>query len=206
MATALQIDILKQVYRHWVLYDDAIPRDKITSIVPKSMLNDELKLLEISGLLENLNGKYKITSAGRSKFRVVLTGGVYDLIHRGHLITLQEAANYGDFLIVVVARDITVRTRKREPIHSDIDRAYLLNSLCVVDAAIPGDEVDHMRVVRRIKPDVIALGADQFHIVSELKLQIEDQGFPDTKIIRLKADYEGLATSKLIEKIINRVE
>jgi glycerol-3-phosphate cytidylyltransferase-like family protein len=61
-----------------------------------------------------------------------------------------------------------------------------------------------MRIVRRIKPDFVAIGADQDHILTVLKDQIKDAGMENTKIIRLKADYEGLATSKVIDKIINR--
>ena len=105
---------------------------------------------------------------------------------------------------MVIARDVTAHQSKRLPFHPESDRVSLLNNITIVDAAILGDEVDHMRVVRRIKPDVIALGADQNHIEADLKIEIKDQGFPDTKIIRLEAEYEGLATTKLINKIIDR--
>ncbi len=204
MATALQIDILKQIYKYWVTYDAPIQIDKIKCIISQDELTNELKLLEVSELVNKEGSSYSITLAGRSKFSVVLTGGVYDLIHQGHIVTLTEAASHGDFLIVVIARDLTAHKRKRLPFHPEEDRVSLLNAITMVDAAISGDEIDHMRVVRRIKPDVIALGADQDHIEAELKIEIKDQGFPDTKIIRLEAEYEGLATTKLINKIIER--
>lgn len=204
MATALQIDILKQIYKYWVMYDAPIHLDNIRCIISQGELANELKLLEVSELINKEDSSYSITVAGRSKFSVVLTGGVYDLIHQGHIVTLNEAASHGDFLIVVIARDITAHKSKRLPFHPEEDRVSLLNAITVVGAAIPGDEVDHMRVVRRIKPDVIALGADQDHIVAELQTEIKDQGFPDTKIVRLVAEYEGLATTKIIDKIIRR--
>lgn len=204
MATALQIEVLKQIFREWVINDSGIPISRLQIPIPSEMLEKEIKKLEISNLVEIFDDCLNITPAGRSKFKVVLTGGAYDLLHKGHIITLKEAKALGDFLVVVVARDITVNRRKRTPIHSEEDRRYLLNELNVVDAAVLGDEVDHMRIVRRIKPDFVAIGADQDHIIGVLKEQITDAGMENTKIVRLDADYEGLATSKVIDEIKNR--
>lgn len=204
MANAFQIDLLKQIYRHWVLHDEPIPISKLRYIKTKDEFENEMKLLEISELVIIEGSRCSVSEAGRSKFKVVLTGGAYDLLHKGHVITLKEAASHGDFLIVVVARDVTVEIKKRKPIHLDIDRAYLLNSLCVVDAAVIGDKKDHMRIVRRIKPDVVAIGSDQDHLEDVLNVQLKDQGMIATEIVRLKADYEDKATTKLIENILSR--
>jgi cytidyltransferase-like protein len=204
VATALQIEVLKQIFREWVINDTGMSIGQLNIPIPSEILEKEIKKLEISNLIEIQNAHLNITPAGRSKFKVVLTGGAYDLLHKGHIVTLKEAKSLGDFLVVVVARDITVNRRKRTPIHSEEDRRYLLNELDIVDAAVLGDEVDHMRVVRRIKPDFVAIGADQDHIVDVLKEQITDAGMENTKIVRLNADYEGLATSKVIEEIKNR--
>ena len=204
MANAFQIDLLKQIYRYWVLYDDAIPIYKLQYITTNNEFDREMKLLEVSELVIIDGDLCSIGEGGRSKFKVVLTGGAYDLLHRGHVITLEEAASHGDFLIVVVARDVTVEKKKRKPIHKDTDRAYLLNSLNVVDAAVIGDKDDHMRVVRRIKPDIVAIGSDQDHLEEALNVQLKDQGMISTDIIRLNADYEDRATTKLIEDILSR--
>lgn len=206
VASTLQIAVLKEIYRYWVIHDQGIAVDQISCIISKEELAKQLELLELSALVQKTDDIYEITAAGRSKFTVVLTGGVYDLIHRGHIVTLNEAANLADFLIVVVAHDITVENRKRKPFHSAEDRAALLNALDMVGAAVIGDEHDHMRVVRRIKPNVIALGSDQHHMVERLKEQVSDQGFPNTQIVRLSAEYEGMATTKLINKIIDRYQ
>ncbi len=204
MANPIQLHILKQIYKHWVMFDTGIKIEDIELLITKKAFEDELALLEISDLISIDDDILNITEAGKSKFKVVLTGGAYDLLHRGHIITLKEAKSLGDFLIVVIARDSTVRRKKRDPIHSEVDRAYLLNSICVVDVAILGDEKDHMRVVRRIKPDVVAIGSDQDHLEEVLKVQLKDQGMFSTEIIRLKADYEDLATSKLIKYILDK--
>ena len=200
----IHIEILKQVFAHWVKYDTALPEDNLQLVLEDQVIEQELKILDISGLIKRSDGAIEITDAGRSKFKVVLTGGAYDLLHRGHLETLWAAKSLADFLVVVVARDITVNRRKRRPIHSEEDRVIVLNELNVVDAAILGDEIDHMRVVRRVKPDIVAIGADQHHIKQVLEEQIVDQGLPKTKITRLEVDYEGLATSRVIEEILGR--
>ncbi|MCY3410872.1 MAG: adenylyltransferase/cytidyltransferase family protein [Candidatus Heimdallarchaeota archaeon] len=206
MADPLQINLLKQIYKTWVLTDMPMRIEDLDFLSTSEDLDKLLNMLEISGLVKIKSETIAITPAGRSKIRVVLTGGVYDLLHKGHIITLKEARSLGDFLIVVVARDVTVSKKKRSPIHSDVDRCYLLNAICVVDAAVLGDEVDHMRIVRRIKPEIVAIGSDQDHLEEVLTIQLKDQGMDHTKIIRLQADYEDLATTNLINSILHRYE
>jgi len=204
VVSLVHLEILKQAFSYWARYDSPLPVDELSLVLEPERIKEELNLLSISSLITWENDTISITDAGRSKFTVVLTGGAYDLIHRGHLETLYAAKELADFLIVVVARDITVNKRKRKPIHSEEDRAIILNELKVVDAAVLGDEVDHMRVVRRIKPNVVALGADQHHIKEVLEGQIKDQGLPKTEIVRLNVDYEGLATTQVINEILGR--
>ena len=109
-----------------------------------------------------MNGdRYSLTSAGRSKLRVVLAGGVYDILHLGHLAALTEAKTYGDVLVVVVATDITVETLKgRRPVFPEEDRRALVDSLRPVDAAILGYEdvgMGYEQTIDDVKPDMIAL-------------------------------------------------
>ena len=204
MANALQLELLRQIFSHWVKFDVPMSINQVTIPISTEQIKEELNLMLISNLIEESEGGYLVTQAGRSKFKVVLTGGAYDLLHRGHIITLNEAKNLGDVLVVVIARNTTVKRRKRDPIHSEEDRMFLLNELRCVDAAVLGDQVDYMRVVRRVKPDFIALGADQDHIKEVLEAQIKDQGLTNTKIVRLQVDYEGLATTKVIDEILSR--
>lgn len=97
---------------------------------------------------------------------IVLTAGVFDLLHLGHVKFLEEAKKMGGKnaeLIVIVARDKTVKNRKGEkPVMSENQRRALVESLEVVDEAILGYEKFSIdRVVQKIKPDIIALGHDQ---------------------------------------------
>lgn len=125
-----------------------------------------LRQLTTSRMVKRRNGdQYSLLAPGRSKIKVVLAGGVYDILHLGHLAVLAEAKTYGDVLVVVVATDITVETLKgRRPVFPEEDRRALVDSLKPVDAAIIGYEdvgMGYEQVIDDVKPDVIALGYDQ---------------------------------------------
>lgn len=122
---------------------------------------------------------------GMKRRPVVLAAGVFDLLHLGHVRFLEEAKRTGGEnaqLVVVVARDRTVETRKGEkPVMSENQRRALVEALEVVDEAVLGyEEFDIYKVIERITPDVIALGHDQKgikeivrRVVSERKLRIK---------------------------------
>ncbi|MEM3030156.1 MAG: adenylyltransferase/cytidyltransferase family protein [Candidatus Micrarchaeia archaeon] len=96
------------------------------------------------------------------KKKVVLTGGVFDILHPGHVFFLEKAKKLGDVLVVVIAADATVRrVKKRQPIHSAKARARIVASLKPVDKVVIGSPRDKFAVVRRVKPDIIAFGYDQ---------------------------------------------
>ena len=72
-------------------------------------------------------------------YEIVLAGGVFDIIHPGHISTLNAAKSLGDVLVVVVATDNTaVKMKKRTPIHSQEQRQELVNSLKMVDLCLIG--------------------------------------------------------------------
>jgi len=99
-----------------------------------------------------------------SDIKIVLAGGVFDIIHPGHINTLNAARKLGNFLVVVVATDKTaIKMKKREPLHSAELRQELVSSLTMVDLCIIGDEDDIFKTVDLVKPQIIALGYDQTH-------------------------------------------
>jgi len=96
--------------------------------------------------------------------KIVLAGGVFDIIHPGHINTLNAARKLGNFLVVVIATDKTaIKMKKREPLHSAELRQELVSSLTMVDLCIIGDEDDIFKTVDLVKPQIIALGYDQTH-------------------------------------------
>ena len=99
-----------------------------------------------------------------SNSKIVLAGGVFDIIHPGHIHTLNDAKKLGDVLVVVVATDKTaIKMKKREPLHSAELRQELVSSLSMVDLCIIGDEENIFKTVDLVKPQIIALGYDQTH-------------------------------------------
>jgi len=99
-----------------------------------------------------------------SSSKIVLAGGVFDIIHPGHIHTLNAAKKLGDVLVVVVATDKTaIKMKKREPLHSAQLRKELVSSLSMVDLCIIGNEEDIFKTVDLVKPQIIVLGYDQTH-------------------------------------------
>ncbi|MFA5929615.1 MAG: adenylyltransferase/cytidyltransferase family protein [Candidatus Micrarchaeia archaeon] len=112
-------------------------------------------------LLEERAGKYYLKRSERAAFTVALTGGVFDVLHIGHVLTLQKARELGDLLVVVVATNETVEKRKgKKPLHDAAYRCAMVNELKPVSLAIVG-EADWMGTFARVKPDIVAFGYDQ---------------------------------------------
>jgi len=114
----------------------------------------------------------------KKKKRVVLASGTFDLLHLGHVRFLEEAKKAGGKdaeLIVIVARDSTVKARKgKNPVMPEDQRRALVESLKVVDEAILGlEDFSIDNVIEKIKPDVIAVGHDQDGIEKEVLKAIE---------------------------------
>ncbi len=133
----------------------------------------------------------------------VMASGVFDLIHLGHVHYLEEAKKLGDELVVVVARDSTVRKEKHEPITPEEFRRDLVESLKPVDRAVLGGEGDMLKVVEELRPDVIALGYDQYHDAERIEAELKKRGL-DIKVVRLtelNGDLDG--TRKIIKKVVD---
>ncbi|MHA2027097.1 MAG: adenylyltransferase/cytidyltransferase family protein [Candidatus Thorarchaeota archaeon] len=137
----------------------------------------------------------------------ILAAGKFDILHLGHIAYLQQAkelAGEDGELIVVLALDKTIeRERGAPPVFPQEQRRILIESLVFVDRVIIGlDTDDHTLIVEQIKPDIIALGYDQYTNVSALEKHFEEKGL-STKIVRLeKRDADGLCSSTEIRKRI----
>jgi rfaE bifunctional protein nucleotidyltransferase chain/domain len=94
--------------------------------------------------------------------RVVATGGCFDLLHAGHIATLQAARRLGDCLVVCLNSDASVRRLKgpSRPLQSATDRARVLTALRCVDAVVVFDENTPDEVLRTIRPDIWVKGGD----------------------------------------------
>ncbi|MCZ2825528.1 MULTISPECIES: D-glycero-beta-D-manno-heptose 1-phosphate adenylyltransferase [unclassified Modestobacter] len=93
---------------------------------------------------------------------VVATGGCFDLLHAGHVATLQAARGLGDCLVVCINSDDSVRRLKgpTRPLVTAADRARVLEALEFVDAVVVFDEETPAQVLEQVRPDVWAKGGD----------------------------------------------
>ncbi|MBD3389150.1 MAG: adenylyltransferase/cytidyltransferase family protein [Candidatus Altiarchaeales archaeon] len=129
--------------------------------------------------------------------------GVFEILHPGHLMYLEEARKLGDRLVVVVARDETAQERKRRPVISAEQRLHMVKSLKPVDDAVLGGD-DMYSTIESLNPDVLALGPDQDFNEEELQAELESRGLK-TKVVRVgKYWVSGLHSSKIIVDLIKK--
>jgi cytidyltransferase-like protein len=130
----------------------------------------------------------------------VLAGGVFDIIHPGHIHTLNAAKALGDVLVVAIATDKTAqKMKKRPPLHNQELRRELVSCLSMVDIAMIGHEEDIFETVKEVKPNIIVLGYDQVHqdkFIADGCKRIN----LDVEIVRLQSPVPELSSSDIERK------
>lgn len=186
------------------LYVTSLTNKNVNEILKKKIfltdkaIEERLNNLQKNGLVEK--DKKSLTELGRTSLKVVLAGGVFDIIHPGHIHTLNSAKLLGDVLVVVVATDKTaVKMKKRTPLHNQIHRQNLVNSLSMVDLSLIGHEDDIFKTVEMVRPEIIALGYDQIHQEKFItdgcrKLNL------NVKVARLQSPNPEISSSKIEEE------
>ncbi|MBI3009405.1 MAG: D-glycero-beta-D-manno-heptose 1-phosphate adenylyltransferase [Candidatus Omnitrophica bacterium] len=131
--------------------------------------------------------------------RIVFTNGCFDLLHAGHIRTLEQAKRLGDILIVGINSDRSVRALKgkKRPIIQQQERALLLAALESIDYVIVFHEPTPLRLIEHLKPDVLVKGADWAGDEIVGRTFIEKAG---GKVVRIPL-FKGRSTSNLIERI-----
>ncbi len=116
----------------------------------------------------------------------VMVFGTFAILHPGHLYFFRRAKQRGDKLIVVVARDATVRKIKRFlPKLDERARREMVDAIKFVDEAVLGDKFDWYKIILKYKPNVICLGYDQA-VPENLAEELQKRGV-EAKIFRLKS-------------------
>jgi cytidyltransferase-like protein len=179
----------------------AYSRLKARLPISQEFYNSIVSRLVNVGLVEK-SDPTKLTFIGRDALKVVLVGGVFDLIHPGHIHTLKAAKAEGDVLIVVVARQSTAQKIKkfRKIYHNEKLRKDLVTSLNFVDLALIGKEGTLYDTVEYVKPNVIALGYDQAHSEKDIAENCKKRNL-NVQVIRLSTPIPGSKSSKIKEEL-----
>jgi D-beta-D-heptose 7-phosphate kinase/D-beta-D-heptose 1-phosphate adenosyltransferase len=138
----------------------------------------------------------------RNGKRVVFTNGCFDLLHPGHIHSLEAARGLGDFLIVGINSDESVRTLKGEgrPLIPAEERAEILASLECVDGVLVFDELTPQKVIATLLPDILVKGSDwpENQIVGR-----EDVEAAGGKVVLIDV-VPGYSTTEILKKIRGR--
>ncbi len=132
--------------------------------------------------------------------RIVFTNGCFDILHAGHVHSLEFAKSLGDILVVGLNSDASVRRLKGEsrPIVDEQNRAYLLKSLRVVDYVVIFDEDTPYELIRKVQPDVLVKGEDYAGKTVVGQDIVEARG-GEVRLVDLKP---GLSTTNIVNKIL----
>lgn len=128
----------------------------------------------------------------KNSIKKVMVFGTFDLLHEGHLYFLNEAKKHGDYLTVVVARDVTVnKIKNKKPKHDELSRKKNIEATKIADKVILGAKKLSFQCILDEKPHIICLGYDQ-------NSQAVEKCFPKIKYVKL-ASYKPhvYKTSKL---------
>ncbi|MFA6047537.1 MAG: adenylyltransferase/cytidyltransferase family protein [Parcubacteria group bacterium] len=130
----------------------------------------------------------------------VIVFGTFDIFHKGHMSFLRQAKKYGDFLLVVIARDRIVKKVKRKlPRNNEKNRLKTVENSGLADEVVLGHLRDMYAFIKKYKPDVIALGYDQTAFVDKLEEKLLSMDMKSVRIIRLKSYRPNIyKSSKLI--------
>lgn len=131
--------------------------------------------------------------------KIVFTNGCFDILHRGHVEYLAQAANYGDILVIGLNTDSSVRRIKGEsrPVQDEYARAIILASLSFVSAVILFDDDTPYNLIKQIQPDILIKGSD-YNIKDIVGYDIVTAKGGEVVTIDF---IDGYSTTSIIEKL-----
>ena len=132
--------------------------------------------------------------------RIVFTNGCFDILHRGHVEYLQEAAALGDRLVIGLNSDASVKRQNKgpeRPLNDELSRAKVLAALRLVDAVVIFDQDTPLELIQAIGPDVLVKGGDwpEDKIVGADLVKSRGGSVHSLKLV------DGFSTTGLVEKI-----
>ncbi len=132
--------------------------------------------------------------------KVVLTNGCYDILHPGHIRTLERARSLGDVLILALNTDLSVQRIKgpTRPFFNEQLRAALALQLEAVDAVAFFDEDTPRELIAAVLPDALVKGADWVHFVAGRE-EVEAAG----GVVHTLALEPGFSTTNIAEQVLH---
>lgn len=157
------------------------------------MINTATKIFTLDSFLSK---RQKLRDEGK---KLVFSNGCFDIVHLGHIDYLEKARNLGDFLVLGLNTDKSVRQLKGEnrPVIDEQSRARLMAGLEFIDAVILFDDDTPEKLINAILPDILVKG-DDYSIKNIVGADVVMQHGGEVKTISL---VEGYSTSSIIEKI-----
>ena len=154
------------------------------------------------GVLTRSAARAAVRAAQRRGERVVFTNGCFDLLHVGHVRSLEQARAYGDRLVVAVNTDASVRRNKGpgRPIVPARQRAEVVASLACVDWVVVFGESTPLATIQSLRPDVLAKGGDWALDAIVGRDEVESWG---GRVVRLR-EIPGVRTTTIVEKARRR--
>ncbi|MGC8802945.1 MAG: D-glycero-beta-D-manno-heptose 1-phosphate adenylyltransferase [Bacteroidales bacterium] len=132
--------------------------------------------------------------------KIVFTNGCFDILHRGHIEYLHQAADMGDWLIIGLNTDASVRRLKGEgrPVQDEETRALILASLSCVTYVVLFDEDTPLNLIKLVQPDILVKGGDYANVETIVGYEVVKQ--KGGEVIALPF-VDGHSTTQLLQKI-----
>lgn len=165
---------------------------KLKKIIIDKIFLDKQDLKKLKNKIDILKSEHK---------KIVFTNGCFDILHLGHVDYLKKSKNLGDFLIIAINSDSSVKRLKgnSRPIFNENDRAFVLSSLRFVDAVCMFDEDTPFEIISYLLPDVLVKGGD-YKIENIVGHDIVERNGGKTVIIPF---LENHSTSFVIKNILS---
>ena len=140
----------------------------------------------------------RVEKLSKEKKSVVLTNGVFDILHTGHIELLRFAKSLGDKLVVAINSDDSVKQLKgpNRPVNCQNDRKKILEAISEVDEVVVFEQLDTKKVMGEISPTVVVKGGEW--TAEEVRVRDEIASHIDIKIFPFVKDY---STTNVIKRI-----
>jgi rfaE bifunctional protein nucleotidyltransferase chain/domain len=137
---------------------------------------------------------------------LVMTCGVFDIVHPGHLQCLKESSELGDKFIVLLNSDKWVRENKREPIFNENDRKYVLESLGFIDKVIIFDTNEEKdQLLKKLKPDIFTKACKYNEYADGDKiLEAKTMKQMGGQVVIIQSKFPDYSTTTIIKKLIKK--